>query len=187
MPSCRSRRVPAALARFALAAASCALAVSALAATPIQVTSKTPTDGPIRYTVHVTSKQFGDASETRTLRSGDTDDFTWRTTPPGGAVAVAQGCPNAGALPLDANGAMVRQTQVRLAPIVAANGTANVQVNFRAQAPHGTRALTSGGKSITCPAVTSHTQIVRFSMPTDGTAKTIRLSDGTEITISARR
>jgi len=186
MPGSRSRRARAALAHVALVA-SCALAVPAFAATPIEVTSKTPTDGPIKYTVRVTSKVFGDASETRTLRSGDTDDFTWRTTPPGGAVAVAQGCPNAASLPVDANGAMVRETQLRLAPIVDTNGTARVQLNFRAQAPHGTHTVTSGGASITCPAVTTHTQIVHFSMPTNGTAKTITLTDGTQIAVSAQR
>lgn len=170
----------------ALAFAS-AFVLCAHAAPPITVTSKTATDGPIRYTVKVTSKQFGDAQQTRTLRSGETDDFTWRTTPPGGAVPTPDGCPDVASLPINANGAMVRETQVRLAPIVTANGTANVQLSFRAQAPHGTHAVTSGGKSLTCPAVVQHTQVVRFSMPTSGTAKTVKLTDGTQLTISAVR
>jgi len=164
-----------------------AFALVAHAATPITVTSKTATDGPIRYTVKVVSKQFGNAQETRTLRSGETDDFTWRTTPPHGAVPTPDGCPDYASLPLDTNGAMVRQTQVRLAPIVASNGTANVQLSFRAQAPRGTHAVTSGGKSLTCPDVVQHTQVIRFSMPTNGAAKTVKLADGTQITISAVR
>ncbi|HTH61565.1 MAG TPA: DUF6013 family protein [Paraburkholderia sp.] len=170
----------------ALAFAS-AFVLCAHAAPPITVTSKTATDGPIRYTVKVMSKQFGDAQQTRTLRSGETDDFTWRTTPPGGAVPTPEGCPDMASLPLDANGAMVRQTQVRLAPIVASNGTANVQLSFRAQAPRGTQTVTSGGKSLTCPAVVQHAEVVRFSMPTSGAAKTVKLADGTQITISAVR
>jgi hypothetical protein len=182
----RTRRAPAALARIALAA-SCALALPTFAATPITVTSKGATDGPIRYTVRVASKDYGNATETRTLRSGDTDDFTWRTTPPGGAVPTPEGCPDYSSLPLDANGAMVRQTQLRLAPIVDTHGTANVQVSFRAQAPRGTRSVTSGGTALKCPDVASYSQIVHFSMPTNGTAKTITLSDGTQLTISAQR
>lgn len=186
MPCRRSRRARAALARVVLAA-SCAIALPALATTPIKVTSKGATDGPIRYTVRVTSKQFGNATETRTLRSGDTDDFTWRTTPPGGAVPTADGCPDVATLPLDANGAMVRQTQLRLAPIVDEHGTANVQVSFRALAPRGTRSVTSGGATLKCPDVASYSQVVRFSMPTNGTAKTVTLGDGTQLSISAQR
>ena len=164
---CRSsrhtRRRRAALVQFVIAV-SCAVALPAFAATPITVTSKAATDGPIRYTVRVASKQFGNAQETRTLRSGDTDDFTWRTTPPGGAVATPQGCPDYATLPLDANGAMVRQTQLRLAPIVASNGA-----------------------QLTCPAVVAHSEVAHLTMPTNGTAKTLTLSDGTQITISAQR
>ncbi|MFC5428111.1 DUF6013 family protein [Paraburkholderia denitrificans] len=182
----RSSRAHAALACFAFAV-SCTFALPAFATTPITVTSKAATDGPIRYTVKVTSKQFGNSSETRTLRSGDTDDFTWRTTPPGGAVAAPKGCPDLATLPLDANGAVVRQTQLRLSPIVDAHGTANVQVSFRAQAPHGTRSVSSGGATLTCPDVKSISQIVHFTMPTNGTPKTITLSDGTQVTISAQR
>jgi hypothetical protein len=185
MPFCVPRR--AAAFRGAALVGLSAFMLCAHAAPPITVTSKTATDGPIRYTVKVTSKQYGDAQQTRTLRSGETDDFTWRTTPPGGAVAVTNDCPGYASLPLDANGAMVRETQVRLAPIVASNGMANVQLSFRAQAPHGTHAVTAGGKSVTCPAVVQHTQVIRFSMPTSGAAKTVRLSDGTQITISAMR
>ncbi|SDE07630.1 DUF6013 family protein [Paraburkholderia lycopersici] len=184
--SSRHTRRRAAFIPFALAV-SCALALPALGATPITVTSKAATDGPIRYTVRVASRQFGNAEETRTLRSGDTDDFTWRTTPPGGAVATPQGCPDYASLPLDANGAMVRQTQVRLAPIVASNGIATVQVSFRAQAPHGTQSVSSNGATLTCPAVVAHSEVAHLTMPTNGTSKTLTLSDGTQITISAQR
>lgn len=173
--------------RGAALAFAAAFVLCAHAAPPITVTSRTATDGPIRYTVKVTSRQFGDAQQTRTLRSGETDDFTWRTTPPGGAVAMPDGCPRGASLPLDANGAMIRETQVRLAPIVAANGTANVQLSFSAHAPHGTHPVTSGGKSLTCPAVVQHTEVIRFSMPTTGAGKTVKLSDGTQITVSAVR
>lgn len=185
MPSCVPRRATAF--RGAALAVASAFVLCAHAAPPITVTSKTATDGPIRYTVKVMSKQYGDAQQTRTLRSGETDDFTWRTTPPGGAVATPDGCPDVASLPLDANGAMIRQTQVRLAPIVASNGTANVQLSFRAQAPHGTRTVTSGGKSLTCPNVVQHAEVIRFSMPTTGVAKIVKLSDGTQISISAVR
>lgn len=188
MPFSVPRRAAAAVAsRGAALAILSAVAWCAHAAPPITVTSKTATDGPIRYTVKVVSKRFGNAQETRTLRSGETDDFTWRTTPPGGAVPAPDGCPDLASLPLDANGAMIRQTQVRLAPIVASNGTANVQLSFRAQAPRGTHDVTSGGKSLKCPDVAQHTQIVRFSMPTTGAAKTVKLADGTQITVSAVR
>jgi hypothetical protein len=181
-----SRRIHAALAGAALAV-SCALALPALATTPIKVTSKAATDGPIRYTVRVTSKQYGNATETRTLRSGDTDDFTWRTTPPGGPVPAPDGCPDNASLPLDANGAMVRETQLRLAPIVDEHGTANVQVSFRAQAPRGTRSVAHGGATLTCPDAVSYSEVVGFSMPTNGTAKLVTLGDGTQLSISAQR
>jgi hypothetical protein len=182
MPCSSSHRARAVLVQAAVAL-SCAIALPALASTPIKVTSKAAPDGPIRYTVKVTSKFYGNAQETRTLRSGDTDDFTWRTTPPGGAVATAQTCPDYSSLPLDANGAMVRQTQVRLAPIVAQDGTANVQLSFRAQAPRTGKAA-AGAQ---CPEVIAHSEVLHFSMPTNGTAKTLTLSDGTQVSVSAQR
>jgi len=185
MPFRASRR--AAALRGVACTAVTTFALSAHAAPPIKVTSQAATDGPIRYTVKVSSSRYGNAQQTRTLRSGETDDFTWRTTPPGGPVAAVAGCPGYASLPLDANGAMVRQTQVRLAPIVAANGTANVQLSFRAQAPRGTRTVTSGGQSLKCPDVAEHSEVIRFTMPTTGTAKTVKLSDGTQLTISALR
>ncbi len=73
------------------------------AATPITVTSQAAPDGPIRYTVKVTSKQFGNSQETRTIRSGESDDFTWKTVPPGGPVPAASDCPSYASLPIDSN------------------------------------------------------------------------------------
>lgn len=164
-----------------------ALPVPASAATPITVTSQAAPDGPIRYTVKVTSKQFGNSQETRTIRSGESDDFTWKTVPPGGPVAAESDCPDYASLPVDANGAMIRQTQIRFAPVVAPDGTATVQLSFQAQTPHGTKTVTDGGKSLKCPNATSVSQVLRFTMPTNGSSKTLTLSDGSQIAVSAKR
>jgi hypothetical protein len=162
-------------------------AAAAYAAPPIEVTSQVPFDGPIKYTVKVTSKQFGDSQETRTISSGQTDDFTWKTVPPGGAAAATDQCPGYASLPLDANGAVLRQTQIRFAPVVTQDGTATVQLSFQAQAPHGSVARKVGGKELQCPKVASLAQILRFTMPTNGTVKTLTLSDGSQVAVSARR
>jgi hypothetical protein len=161
--------------------------LAAHAATPITVTSQAATDGPIRYTVKVTSKQFGNAQETRTIRSGESDDFTWKTVPPGGAVAAPDQCPDYAMLAIDTNGAAIRQTQIRFAPVVANDGTATVQLSFQAQTPHGTKTVTNAGKTFKCPNNLKASQIVRFTMPTNGSLKTVALTDGTQITVSARR
>jgi hypothetical protein len=165
----------------------CGFATLSQAATPITVTSQSATDGPIKYTVKVTSKQFGNAQETRQIRSGQSDDYTWKTVPPGGPVPGTDQCPNYTSLPVDANGAMIRQTQVRLAPVVADNGTATVQLSFQAQAPKGTKTVTANGKTLKCPNDVTLSQVIRFTMPTNGTAKTLTLSDGTQVAVSARR
>ena len=170
-----------------LACAVTALPGAALAATPITVTSQAAPDGPIRYTVKVTSKQFGNSQETRTIRSGESDDFTWKTVPPGGPVPAESDCPNYSSLPIDANGAMIRQTQIRFAPVVASDGTATVQMNFQAQTPHGTKTVTNEGKTLKCPNYTSVSQVLRFTMPTNGTTKTLTLSDGSQVAVSAKR
>jgi len=170
-----------------VASLACALVPAVHAATPITVTSQSALDGPIRYTVRVTSKQFGNSQETRTIRSGESDDFTWKTVPPGGPVAATDTCPNYASLALDANGAMIRQTQIRFAPVVAKDGTANVQLSFQAQTPRGAKSVTSGGKTLKCPNDVRMSQIVRFTMPVNGTTKTLTLSDGTEVAISAKR
>ncbi len=162
-------------------------AVLAQAAPPITVTSKTPADGPIKYTVKVVSKTYGNAQETRTIRSGQTDDYTWKTLPPGGAVTAAEHCPNYASLSLDANGTVQRQMRIRVAPTVAEDGTANVQLSVQASAPHGKTSVKAGGKTLQCPGVSTLSQIVRFTMPTNGHPKTITLSDGSQVTISAQR
>ena len=52
---------------------------------------------------------------------------TWKTVPPGGPVPAPSDCPDYVSLPVDTNGAMIRQTQIRFAPVVAKDGTATVQ------------------------------------------------------------
>lgn len=162
-------------------------AIPALAAPPITVTSKMPADGPIKYTVKVASKTYGNAQDTRTIRSGQTDDYSWKTTPPGSAMKVADKCPNGGSLSFDANGTVQRQMRIRLAPTVAADGTATVQLSVQASAPRGMASVKVHGKTLQCPSVATLSQIVRFTMPTNGTAKTVNLSDGTQVTVSAQR
>lgn len=169
------------------ALAICGFATLSQAATPITVTSQSAMDGPIKYTVKVTSKQFGNSQETRQIRSGQMDDYTWKTVPPGGPVPGSDQCPNYSSLPVDANGAMIRQTQVRLAPVVASDGTATVQMNFQAQTPKGTKSVTAGGQKLKCPNDVTISQVVRFTMQTNGTAKTIKINDGTQVVVSARR
>src|SRR6201996_3154422 len=175
-----------------VASLACALAPgmfapAAHAATPITVTSQSALDGPIRYTVRVSSKQFGNSQETRTIRSGESDDFTWKTVPPGGPEPATDACPNYASLPIDTNGAMIRQTQIRFAPVVGGDGTATVQLSFQAQTPKGVKTVTSGGKTLKCPNDVTVSQIVRFTMPVNGSTKTLTLSDGTEVAISAKR
>lgn len=192
-PSFRLFAAPAvrAAASLAFSLTACSLVAlapsGALAAPPIKITSQAALDGPIRYTVKVTSKQFGNAQDTRTIRSGQSDDYTWKMTPPGGPVAAPEACPDYSSLALDANGAMIRQIQVRIAPVVADDGTASVQLSFQAQTPHGTKVVTKAGKSLKCPNAMTVSQVLRFTMPTNGSTKTLTLSDGTQIAVSARR
>ncbi|WP_153100369.1 DUF6013 family protein [Paraburkholderia hayleyella] len=175
-----------------LVCAGAAMTAPVFAAPPITITSQASTDGPIRYTVKVTSKQFGNAQETRAIRSGQSDDYTWKMTPPGSAIQVAEDCPGYASLALDANGAMMRQIQLRLAPVVAADGTANVQLSFQAQAPaprgiKGANGAKQTDKALKCPASITASQVVRFTMPTNGRSKTLTLNDGTQISLTARR
>lgn len=53
-----------------------AVAGTAQATPGIKVLSEAPNDGPIKCTVKMASKNFGNEQETRTIRSGQTDDFT---------------------------------------------------------------------------------------------------------------
>jgi Family of unknown function (DUF6013) len=171
----------------AAACAAAGLAPAVHAAPPITVTSKTPSYGPIEYTVKVTSKTFGNLQETRTISSGQVDDFNWKSAPSGSAASVPQECPGYSALPLDASGALARQMSIRLAPIVADDGTATVQMSVQASAAKGKTTVKVGGKTLQCPQVTTMSQVLRFTMPTNGTAKTVALNDGTRVTIVAKR
>jgi hypothetical protein len=176
---CRSRAGFAALAF---------LVASAVHATPgIKVQEEAANDGPIKYTVKMTSKTFGNEQETRTIRSGQTDDFTWQSAAPGGAQAVPDDCPNASGLARNAEGKAVRQVQIRFAAVVADNGSANVQLSFQARAPKGTNKVMVSGKALQCPVENRLSQIVRFTMPTTGSTKTVTLNDGTQLTVSASR
>ncbi|MGG1943583.1 DUF6013 family protein [Trinickia sp. NRRL B-1857] len=170
-----------------VAASTAGFAGLAQAAPPITVTSKTPADGPIKYTVKVASKTYGNVQDTRTIRSGQTDDYTWKSTPPGAAVSASEPCPNYGSMSLDANGTVQRQMRIRLAPTVAADGTATVQMSVQASTPHGKTSVKVHGKTLQCPGVDMLSQVVRFTMPTSGSAKTVTLSDGTQVTVSAQR
>lgn len=183
----RVRPTPVAVLVSIAALAAGALATLAQAAPPITVTSKPPVEGPIKYTVKVASKAYGNSQDTRTIRSGQTDDYTWKTTPPGASQTASEQCPGYASLALDANGAVQRQMRIRLAPTVAADGTATVQMSVQARAPHGTRAVKVGGKTLQCPSIAVLSQVVRFTMPTNGSAKTVSLSDGSQVTVSAQR
>jgi hypothetical protein len=176
----------AAWARVAVCAAALS-SVAAYAAPPITVTSKAPADGPIKYTVKVVSKVFGNVQETRTISSGQADDYNWKTAPPGGAVAVPENCPNRSEMTLDPNGAAMRALSIRLAPDVAADGTATMQMSVQGTAPKGKAAMKAGGKTLQCPQLAILSQIVRFTMPTNGSAKMVGLSDGSKVTVSAQR
>jgi hypothetical protein len=60
-------------------------------------------------------------------------------------------------------------------------------MSFQAQTPHGTRTVTNAGKTLTCPNQVKVSQILRFSMPTNGSTKTLSLSDGTQVSVTAKR
>ncbi len=141
-------------------------------------------DGQLAYTVKVESAHFGAAGETRRIRSGETDDFNWKSVPPGGAVAMPDGCPDADSAPRDANGAMVRQTQVRLAPSVDAKGVATVQISFQASTPDGTASVSVGGKTLQCPKARVLSEVRHVSLAAKGGVKTLALRDGTRVTVS---
>jgi hypothetical protein len=175
--------------RIAPVAALALCAVLTAHATPgIKVLSEAPNDGPIKYTVQMTSKTYGDEHETRTIRSGQTDDFTWQGSAPSGAQAVADACPDSASVPKSADGAAVRQVQIRFAPVIGDNGAANVQISFRAYAPTGMNKVTVNGKSLQCPTDKRFSQIVRFNMATaTGSKKTVTLDDGTQLTVTASR
>ncbi len=101
-----SLRIPC-VAVCAVAFAAALASSAANAAPPIKGSASGGNDGQLQYTVKVDSKRFGASEETRKIRSGETDDFNWKSVPPSGAVAMPDGCPDADSLPRDANGAMV--------------------------------------------------------------------------------
>ncbi|WP_179404617.1 DUF6013 family protein [Burkholderia guangdongensis] len=172
---------------LSVAFAAACFSASAVAAPPVKGSLRGGGTGQLDYTVKIESKLFGDAQETRKIRSGETDDFSWKSVPPDGAVAMPDGCPQADSLPRDENGAMVRQTQVRLAPAIDSRGIAKVQMSFQASAPQGTRNVTAGGKSLQCPNPVIVSQVKWLSMPVNGGAKTVTMSDGTKVTVSIKR
>jgi hypothetical protein len=176
------------LAGIVSAASLACCALSAHATPGIKVLNEAANDGPIKYTVKMVSKNFGNEQETRTIRSGQTDDFTWQAAAPNGAQAVPDGCPDVSSVPKSADGAAVRQVQIRFAPMVGDNGAANVQLSFRAYAPKGVNTVKVGAKSLQCPVSNKFSQIVRFNMPTStGSKKTVTLDDGTQLTVTASR
>ncbi|WP_230960531.1 DUF6013 family protein [Burkholderia pseudomultivorans] len=158
------------------------------AAPSITAGSEAPNDGPIKYTVTIDSKAFGHERATRTLRSGQSDDFTWQDAVSSGTQPVPDSCPDASNIPRSGDGSPVRQIQVRLTPVVESSGTANVKIMFQGYAPHGSHPVTVEGKSFQCPVGVSHNEVLRFSMPTaTGSKKTAVLRDGSELTISVSR
>ncbi|KVM67846.1 hypothetical protein WJ60_13000 [Burkholderia ubonensis] len=182
-----SQRSVSVAATWSVAIAAACVSASVFAAPPVKGSLKGGGTGQLEYTVKVDSKTFGNTQETRKIRSGETDDFNWKSVPPDGAVAMPDECPNSANLPRDANGAMVRQTQVRLAPSIDAKGMANVQMSFQAAAPKGTRSVTVGGKSLLCPNVVSVSQVKWLTISSNGGSKTVTMSDGTKVAVSIKR
>jgi len=161
---------------------------AARAAPSIKALSEAPNDGPIKYTVKMVSKDFGSDVATRTIRSGQSDDFTWQYSAARGAQPVPEQCTDAASIPRNAEGAAVRQVQIRLTPIVADNGMANVQINFRGYSPRGSRTVNVNGTALECPSGAQFSQVVRFAMSSaSGSRKTVVLDDGTELTVSTNR
>jgi hypothetical protein len=164
----------------------CALEPAAHATPGIKVLSEVANDGPIKYTVKMASKNWGSAQETRTIRSGQTDDFTWQSKPAGGSQNVPDACPDVDTI-RNASGMTVRQVKIRFAAVIANNGDADVQLSFQGHAPRPAASVTVGGKKLQCPSDNFFSQLVHFTMPTGGAQKDITLSDGTKLMISASR
>lgn len=181
----RSRFTSLALSLAMLAGAG---AQGSFAAPSIKASSEAQNDGPIKYTVVLDSRTFGHERATRTIRSGQSDDFTWQDSAPSVRQPVPDACPGASNVPRSGDGSPVRQIQLRLTPIVQSSGNANIQVMFQGYAPRGTRAVTAAGKTLQCPTGVSHNEVLRFSMPTaTGSNKTVTLSDGSKLVISVSR
>ena len=78
-------------------------------------------------------------------------------------------------------------TEVDVAAVVAKSGDADIQLSFQAHAPRGMNTVDVGGKKLQCPVDGAFSQMVHFTMTTGGSAKTVTLSDGTKLTVSANR
>lgn len=158
------------------------------AAPIIKAGSEAPNDGPIKYTVTMDSEAFGHERATRTIRSGQSDDFTWQDAASGGQQPVPDSCPGASNIPRSGDGSTVRQIQVRLTPVIESSGNANVQIMFQGYAPRSTHTVTVAGKELQCPVGVSHSEVLRFSMPTaTGSNKTVALGEGSKLTVSVSR
>jgi hypothetical protein len=163
------------------------LACIAAVAGNVQPASAKSPDEKVAYTVKVNSKIYGNSQATRQISSGQTDDYTWKTTPPGGAAALPSQCATGHDWPVDENGALLRQTRVRLAPVVDASGTANVQLSFDALTPQASAPKQGAANDASaCPAITSTSEVVRFALPLNNKPKTVTLKDGTQVTISGK-
>ncbi len=144
-------------------------------------------DAPLRYTVKVMSKQYGNVSETRAIASGEVDDFTWNRQPPISTAPVDARCPHIQNLPLDANHTMLQQIKVRLAPVVSLNKLASIQMSFSAHTPQGSYLhKLDNGTEINCPVDRAHQEIKRFDIPLNGKPRKIALTDGTNIIVSVK-
>jgi hypothetical protein len=170
----------------------CRRAMAALASSlllPAIANAQPPTfpDGPVRYTVSVDSKSYGQAQESRVIRSGQVDDFTWKSTPPGGPVAMPARCPGYSSAALDTDNAVLRLVQVRLAPIIADKASvAELQLSFVGHTPHGTTKVKgSAGKILECPEDLYHSEMRHLTLPLDGKPHLLSLDDSTRISISA--
>ncbi|CAB3796653.1 DUF6013 family protein [Pararobbsia alpina] len=145
-------------------------------------------EGRVAYTVKVHSKAYGDSQSTRQIASGQTDDYSWKSTPPGGPVAFPAQCASAHDWPVDENGALQRQTRVRLAPVVNKPGVATIQLGFDAISPQGKapRQGSAAAGANACPPVNQYSEIVRFTLPLNGKPKTLTLKDGTQVIVSGK-
>jgi hypothetical protein len=145
-------------------------------------------DGRVAYTVKVHSKVYGDSQSTRQIASGQTDDYSWKTTPPGGPAAFPAHCASAHDWPVDENGALQRQSRVRLAPVVDKPGTATIQLSFDAISPQpkAPKQGSAGADANKCPPVSQYSEVVRFTLPLNNKVKTLTLKDGTQIMVSGK-
>jgi len=166
---------------------SLSMAADVAHATPsIRVLSEVANDGPIKYTVKMTSKTWGNMQETRTIRSGQMDDFTWQSVPAGGSQDVSDACPGIESI-RNASGMTVRQIKIRFAAVISNRGDADVQLGFQGHAPKGSTGVMVNGKKVQCPADNAFSQMVHFTMPTGGSAKIVTLGDGTQLSVVASR